>query len=58
MTDPVAAYSKRVESMSRDQIRSTLARHDSLVGTDRWSKLDSLTRDRLLQMGEMLRSKV
>lgn len=56
MTDPVADYAKRVESMSQDQIRNTLARHDGLVGTHRWSKLDGLTRERLLQMGDLLRA--
>lgn len=58
MTDPiVSAYAKRVESFSKDQIRSTLANHDALVGTERWSRLDEQTRDKLGQMAELLRAK-
>lgn len=57
MTDPVVqAYAKRVESFSQDQIRATLANHNGLVGTDRWSRLDEQMRDRLSQMADLLRA--
>lgn len=56
MTDVIEAYAQRIEAMSQDQIRTTLAQHDRLVGSERWSKLDGLLRDQLLQMGELLRA--
>lgn len=57
MTDPVVqAYAERIPSFNQKQIKLTVANHERLVGTERWSALDAQTRDRLTQMYELLKS--